>query len=348
MKGLLLFSAGLDAVTLLDMHRKDIEVCLYVKTSSRATLVELDLASRVCKEYSKELIVIDSNDAFQTFKTQSSKSKIRRVEKPMRNGVLITLAAGLADSMGLDTVFVGAHKGDEVFCPDGSRSFIEAIGRSIYEGTNRRVRLSAPFLSSTKKEIGEHYIRLDIPSVYSYSCFEGRERHCGICSGCIERKIVLGTSDETIYEDSKMFSKAPTSLAPSKIVKMCKDILEQRQNSYGAFNSTSISKLTSKLYNSISVVSKLDNKEDARSAFLRSMLTTKSLRAFAQPDNIDHYIDFINYASMAKSSGYDVTLDSKVFNFSDCTKDYIDDKIDLDLFVESIWSRGFFVESFKL
>lgn len=341
-KGVLLMSAGLDAVTLLDMYRTSIEVCLYVKTSSRATNFELKLAKEVCSYYKKKLIALDLSDVFQTYKTQSSKSKIRRIEKPMRNGVLITTAAGLADSMGLDSVFIGTHKGDEVFCPDGSAKFVKSIGKSIYRGTNKRVRLRTPFLTWGKRDIGYRYKRRKISYELSYSCFEGRAIHCGICSGCIERKIALGEEDKTIYEDSKSFSRAPLSLAPGKVAKICREIVEQRQSNYGNIRSDEIAETTDILVRSIDV----SKGEEGRSMFFKSMLASKSQRILRNGTNEDHYIDFINYLRLAKESGYVVSLNTDVFAFSVCAEAYFNDLLNLESLIESIWSRGFFVDLF--
>lgn len=341
-KGVLLMSSGLDAVTLLDSYRTSIEVCLYVKTSSRATNYELKLAEDICSRYKKGLIVIDLNETFQTYKSQSSKCKISRIEKPMRNGVLITTAAGLADSMGLDSVFIGTHKGDEVFCPDGSAKFVKSIGKSIYRGTNKRVRLRTPFLTWSKKDIAYQYKHRKIPYELSYSCFVGHYIHCGICNGCIERKIALGEDDKTIYEDSRSFSRAPLSLAPGKVAKICREIVEQRQSNYGNIRSDEIAETTNLLVKSIDV----SKGEEGRSMFFKSMLASKSQRILRNGTNEDHYIDFINYLRLAKESGYIVSLGSGVFAFSDVVESYFNDSLNLESLIESIWSRGFFADSF--
>jgi len=74
---------------------------------------------------------------------------------------------------------------------------------AIKIGTYGKVEVEAPLISMTKPEIIRLGQRLKVPFHLTYSCYNGRELHCGKCPTCIQRReafVEAGVEDPTIYE----------------------------------------------------------------------------------------------------------------------------------------------------
>ena len=100
---------------------------------------------------------------------------------PVRNGIMISVAAGLAASRGLREVWLGNHGGDHFIYPDCRADFIDYMDGAVYCGTGDKVRLVSPFCDKTKADIVTLGARLGAPLALTYSCYKGGPRHCGRC-----------------------------------------------------------------------------------------------------------------------------------------------------------------------
>ena len=58
---------------------------------------------------------------------------------------------------------------------------------SSYEGSGRQLRIEAPFVGCTKQDIVKKGLELGVPYEYTWSCYEGGDRPCGVCGTCIDR-----------------------------------------------------------------------------------------------------------------------------------------------------------------
>lgn len=123
---------------------------------------------------------------------------------PFRNGIMLSVAAGLAESKRLANVVLGNHAGDHFIYPDCRPDFIKGISAAIAAGTTKHVRVVSPFCEMTKGDIVRVGAKLGVPFVKTYSCYKGGKRHCGKCGTCVERKEAFaqaGVSDPTEYEE---------------------------------------------------------------------------------------------------------------------------------------------------
>lgn len=123
---------------------------------------------------------------------------------PFRNGIMLSYAAGLAESLGLDTIVLGNHAGDHFIYPDCRPDFIENMKNAIRFGTNNAVELVSPFCNITKTDIVKIGAELGVDFSNTYSCYKGGEIHCGKCGTCRERIEAFhdaGVTDPTKYED---------------------------------------------------------------------------------------------------------------------------------------------------
>lgn len=119
---------------------------------------------------------------------------------PFRNAIMLSIAIGYAESLGVDLVLLGNHAGDHFIYPDCRPEFISAMKLSAYLGTFKQVQLSSPYCYLTKRDIGLIGRDLNFDFNDSYSCYKGGEKHCGKCGACTERKEALEGFDTTQYE----------------------------------------------------------------------------------------------------------------------------------------------------
>lgn len=128
---------------------------------------------------------------------------------PGRNLMMISIAAAHAQALGLQGVAVGVHAGDHFVYPDCRPVFIEHARQTLQASAGELapgdwVGLMAPFLTITKTDIARMAGDLDVPIDLTWSCYEGRARHCGRCGTCVERIQALndaGVTDTTVYAD---------------------------------------------------------------------------------------------------------------------------------------------------
>lgn len=107
---------------------------------------------------------------------------------PFRNGIMLSIAAGIAESMGCRYIVLGNHSGDHFLYPDCTEHFIEAMKEGIFTGTGKRVRVVSPFCLKDKRQIISYGNKIGVPFEMTYSCYNGGKFHCGECGTCRERR----------------------------------------------------------------------------------------------------------------------------------------------------------------
>jgi len=125
---------------------------------------------------------------------------------PFRNGIMLAYATAYAEDNGFDAVALGSHFGDHAIYPDCRESFSKAMKEAIKEGTYNNIELLTPFSNIRKEDIVKIGAELDILDIMAktYSCYEGKEKHCGKCGTCVERKEAFelaGVEDPTEYQE---------------------------------------------------------------------------------------------------------------------------------------------------
>jgi 7-cyano-7-deazaguanine synthase len=127
---------------------------------------------------------------------------MKKTVVPFRNGIMLSVAAGFAESKGADGLVIAAHAGDHAIYPDCREEFMKSIGDAIRLGTYAGVELMRPFISITKAEIVARGHQLGVDYAQTWSCYVGGETHCGQCGTCVERReafILAGIPDPTPY-----------------------------------------------------------------------------------------------------------------------------------------------------
>lgn len=129
-------------------------------------------------------------------------ASMKQTVVPFRNGIMLSIAAGLAESRGAQALVIAAHAGDHAIYPDCREDFMKRMGDAIRLGTYAEVQLMRPFIALTKSEIASRGASLDVDYRRTWSCYVGGEIHCGECGTCVERReafTLAGLEDPTEY-----------------------------------------------------------------------------------------------------------------------------------------------------
>ncbi len=128
---------------------------------------------------------------------------MKRTVVPFRNGIMLAIAAGFAESIGANHLVLGNHAGDHAVYPDCREDFTAPMSAAIKAGTYAEITIVRPFEKVTKTDICRIGNELGVPYKLTYSCYKGGEKHCGKCGTCFERIEAFrdsGVTDPTLYD----------------------------------------------------------------------------------------------------------------------------------------------------
>lgn len=213
---LIALSGGVDSTTLLYEYREEVACAVGFDYGSKHNARELAAAKAICRELEIPYLIIPLAFIGEYFRSDLllsggemqlgdySEENMRSTVVPFRNGIMLSILAGLAESRDLQQVLIANHFGDHAIYPDCRESFVKPMGEAITAGTSNGVKLVAPYTKLTKAEIVARGTRLGVPYGKTYSCYQGGERHCGRCGTCRERHeafVANGLEDPTLYEE---------------------------------------------------------------------------------------------------------------------------------------------------
>ncbi|MFK4784650.1 7-cyano-7-deazaguanine synthase QueC [Fusobacterium sp. MFO224] len=211
MKVMVLSSGGVDSSTCLGMavnkygkenvislsmfygqkHDKEIKSARAVANYYEVEHIEMDLTKIFAESDCTLLKKNNSEIPTKSYKEQIEENDGGTVSTyvPFRNGLFLSTAASLALSKKCEIIFYGAHSDDAAHnaYPDCSKKFNDAMNEAIYEGSGKQVRIEAPFVEMTKKDVVKKGLELKVPYELTWSCYEGKDVPCGKCGTCIDR-----------------------------------------------------------------------------------------------------------------------------------------------------------------
>jgi len=106
---------------------------------------------------------------------------------PFRNGIMLAIAVGFAESHGCTAVYYGNHAGDHAVYPDCRSEFVKAMDDASVLGTFERIEIRSPFKKMTKTDIVKLAVKIDAPLALTWTYYKGGARPCLVCSTCVER-----------------------------------------------------------------------------------------------------------------------------------------------------------------
>lgn len=212
---ILILSGGMDSVTLLYDYQDRIQLAISFDYGSKHNSREIPFAKLHCQRLGIEHLVIPLDFMQRFFQSSLLKGgeeipeghyadeNMKSTVVPFRNGIMLAIAAGMAESRGLKNVMMANHGGDHAIYPDCRPEFVDAMDRAITAGTYEGVKLLAPYTSLTKTQIALIGKKKGINYAETWSCYKGGVHHCGKCGTCVERREALaeaGIPDTTKYE----------------------------------------------------------------------------------------------------------------------------------------------------
>lgn len=212
---IIVLSGGLDSVTLLHAARERIALAVTFDYGSNHNAREMATAQWQCQQLGIAHKVI--NLGFMPEVLHSSllegaeaipegeydDQNMRSTVVPFRNGIMLSVAAAMAEDRRLLHVMIANHAGDHAIYPDCRPAFVASMSRAITAGTYTHTDIVAPFTHMTKAEIVALGHQLGVDYSHTYSCYKGGEHHCGRCGTCRERREAFenaGVDDPTIYD----------------------------------------------------------------------------------------------------------------------------------------------------
>lgn len=199
----IVLSGGMDSTTMLYDYADSIALAVNFNYGANHNAREAECARINCRRLGIELIEIDLAFMGRYFESSLlsgadaipegsyAEENMRSTVVPFRNGIMLSIAAGLAESRGLKAVMIANHGGDHAVYPDCRPGFIKAMGEAIGEGTYEGVEIRAPYTNLTKSQIAMRGRDLGIDYSLTYSCYKGGATHCGRCATCVERRAAL-------------------------------------------------------------------------------------------------------------------------------------------------------------
>ncbi len=210
----LILSGGVDSTTLLYEEQLRIALAVTFDYGSKHNAREIPFARWHCRQLRIPHVVIPLDFMDRYFKSSLLKSggdvpeghyaddNMRSTVVPFRNGIMLSIAVGIAESRGLSYVMMANHGGDHTIYPDCRPEFVEAFDRTAQVGTYVGVRLRSPYTNLTKADIVRRGKDLAIDYAMTWSCYQGGDCQCGRCGTCVERReafALAGIDDKTSY-----------------------------------------------------------------------------------------------------------------------------------------------------
>ena len=220
----MLLSGGLDSTTCLAMATEQGFSChaLSVSYGQRHTS-ELQAAGRIAKSYQvaeHQHIHVNldaiggsalTDSSIQVPEQASATDQIPVTYVPARNTLFLSLALGMAETLGAWDIFIGVNAVDYSGYPDCRPEFIDAFAALAKLATRAGVeqsnafRIHTPLIELSKAEIIRAGVALDVDYSQTVSCYQADDdgRACGRCDACRLRKqgfLESGVPDPTRYQ----------------------------------------------------------------------------------------------------------------------------------------------------
>ena len=218
-KVVVIHSGGLDSTVLLAKCQREYDevVALNFNYGSKHNARERRAAVEVCNALGIKQVQVDLpfvNELFKSDLLQSggeipqghyADDNMKRTVVPFRNGIMLSIAVGYAESIGAEKVLLGSHKGDSCQYPDCRQEFTKVISEAAQLGTYTKVVIESPFNNLMKYDVVRIGLEINAPLGLSGSCYEGNERPCLKCGTCSERteSFLLNNTKDPLLTDKE-------------------------------------------------------------------------------------------------------------------------------------------------
>ena len=200
---LLVLSGGMDSTTMLYDYRERIQLAVSFHYGSNHNDKEIAFARYHCEQLGIEHIVISLqfiHDLFHSSLLQGDtaipegnydEENMKSTVVPFRNGIMLSIAAGIAEDRGISNIMLANHGGDHTIYPDCRPEFVDAMDKAVHAGTWNGVHLLTPYTNISKADIARKGKALGVDYSKTWSCYRGGDKPCGKCGTCREREEAL-------------------------------------------------------------------------------------------------------------------------------------------------------------
>jgi 7-cyano-7-deazaguanine synthase len=222
-KAISVLSGGLDCTVATSVFAKDYEIhAITFNYGQKSFKRELEAAEKICNKMNWSHEVIDlpwlskiSTSSLNTTEDipevsfddlddlKKSSETASSVWVPARNMVFTSIATSYAEALGAEIIIVGWDAEEAATFPDNSKEFLNTFNELIDVGSPDKIKIEAPAIDLNKEEIVKLGVKFGAPMQLSYSCYKGRDKHCGVCESCMRRKRAFkntGVKDLSEYE----------------------------------------------------------------------------------------------------------------------------------------------------
>lgn len=233
MKTAVLLSGGMDSAVLLGdrVDAGEVPLALFFHYGAKHNDREAPFAERQARNYGIAFQRIDLPFVRDLFTSDLlagggeipeghyEEPTMKQTVVPFRNAIMLSIAAGVAESAGAEAVAIAAHSGDHAIYPDCREPFMSAMAAAMEEGTYAGIQLLRPFIHFRKEDIAARGAELDVDFSGTWSCYKGGDIHCGRCGTCVERREAFqraGLPDPTDYLDHDPLPTGPRNAPKSR------------------------------------------------------------------------------------------------------------------------------------
>ena len=209
-KALVVCSGGLDSTVVAAKAIKegyDVTL-LHFRYQCRAETREVKAVTAIGRKLNCEVLFVDTDIFKEVIKgspltnTKDVGGDISKGEAgvefahewvPARNLIMLSIATGIAEAQGFETLMLGNNLEESGAYPDNEMEFINKLNEVLPFATqvNKKVRIKMPVGNLMKHEIVRLGLEINAPLDLCWSCYEAAEKHCGECGPCTMRKIAF-------------------------------------------------------------------------------------------------------------------------------------------------------------
>lgn len=214
-KSIILLSGGLDSLVSLGLKKEElnVELAITFNYGQKSAQKEINASEKICNYYGikHEVINLDwlkritqttlvADKEVPTGKElENPEDSAKSVWVPNRNGLFLNIAGSFADSLGYNYILIGANKEEGQTFPDNTQEFINSVNAEFQYSTMAKPKVIAPLINYDKNDIVMLALKNKIPLELTMSCYNGGDKHCGICESCTRLKHALSANGDTYY-----------------------------------------------------------------------------------------------------------------------------------------------------
>jgi len=216
-KALVICSAGLDSTTVASVackkHGSKNVTLMHYDYGCKATTKEMEAIPKIA-EYLGCKYVIQKMPSFGGSSLLDASAEITKGIKgaeyahewvPARNLVMLSLTTAYAESKGYGHIYLGTNLEEAGAYPDNEEQFILDFNNLLYGAVQNGVKIEVhtPLGGLMKHEVIKLGQKLETPYHLTWSCYHGKEMHCGECGPCFMRRTAFernGLTDPVVFK----------------------------------------------------------------------------------------------------------------------------------------------------